>query len=304
MITDDARTILSALDMPKKQQADICVYTLLALARVSNDTDWASATNEFIRIHDVIAYIREEFNIFYAENSRETFRKQTMHPFRTAAVIEDNGKATNSPHYRYRLTSEALALIQSFGTSKWDAELKLFRRTHDSLEVKYASKKAVPKMLVLLGDKEFSLSVGRHNELQKAIIEEFKPRFAANSKGLYLGDTTNKYLYMDAAGLKDVGIEITLHDKLPDIILYDRDKDWLFFIEAVTSVGPMSPKRIIEINDITKDSLSGRLFVTAFPDGKTFKKFYEELAWETEVWIADNPDHLIHLDGDKFLGPR
>jgi hypothetical protein len=109
---------------------------------------------------------------------------------------------------------------------------------------------------------------------------------------------------MDAAGLKEVGIEITLHDKLPDIILYDRDKDWLFFIEAVTSVGPMSPKRIIEINEITKDSLSGKLFVTAFPDGKTFKKFYEELAWETEVWIADNPDHLIHLDGDKFLGPR
>jgi hypothetical protein len=197
MITDDARTILSALDMPKKQQADICVYTLLALASLTNDTDWISATNEFMRIHDMIAYIREEFNIFYAENSRETFRKQAMHPFRTAAIIEDNGKATNSSHYRYRLTSEALTLIRSFGTSKWDAELKLFMHTHDSLEVKYASKKAVSKMPVVLDDKEFSLSVGQHNELQKAIIEEFKPRFAANSRGLYLGDTTNKYLYID-----------------------------------------------------------------------------------------------------------
>jgi hypothetical protein len=290
--------------MPQKQQADICAYTLLALAGMSENTAWTSATNEYMRIHDVIEYIRDNLDIDYAENSRETFRKQAMHPFRTAAIIEDNGKATNSPNYRYRLTAEALAVMKSFDTDKWNSELILFRRTHDSLKMKYASKKAISKIPVTLDDKGFSLSVGRHNELQKAIIEEFKPRFAPNSKGLYLGDTTNKYLYMDAAKLERIGIEITLHDKLPDIILYDAEKDWIFFIEAVTSVGPMSPKRLLEINEITKGSRSGKVFVTAFPNGKTFKKFYEELAWETEVWIADNPDHLVHLNGDQFLGPR
>jgi hypothetical protein len=126
MITDDARMILSAIGMPRKQQADICIYTLLALARVSNNTSWTSATNEFMRIHDVIMYLREKFDICYAENSHEIFRKQAMHPFRMAEIIEDNGKAPSSPHYRYRLTSEMLALIQSFETPKWDAKLMKF----------------------------------------------------------------------------------------------------------------------------------------------------------------------------------
>ena len=295
--------ILSALGMPKKQQADICIYSLLALAGVSEKTSWINASNGFIRIHDVIRYTNIHFNIQYAENSRETFRKQAMHPFRTAAIVEDNGKATNSPNYRYRLTPETLDLIRCFGTYQWDAKLKMFRQTHDSLEIKYASKKAIRKIPVALDDKEFSLSTGDHNELQKVIIEEFKPRFASNSKGLYLGDTINKYLYMDAVGMEEIGVEITLHDKLPDIILYDKTKDWVFFIEAVTSVGPISPKRIIEINEISKNCKSSKIFVTAFPNGKVFKKFYDELAWKTEVWIADSPDHLIHLDGDRFLGP-
>jgi hypothetical protein len=304
MVIDDAKAILSELSMPKKQQADICAYTLLSLAGISENMVWTSATNEYMRIHDVIEYIRRKFDIDYAENSRETFRKQAMHPFRTAAIIEDNGKATNSPHYRYRLTPEALEVIKSFDTDTWNSELTLFKRTHDSLKMKYASKKAVSKMPVTLDDKRFSLSVGKHNALQKAVIEEFKPRFAPNSKGLYLGDTTNKYLYMEVAELDRIGIEITMHDKLPDIILYEAEKDWIFFIEAVTSVGPMSSKRILEINEFTKNSKSGKVFVTAFPDGKTFKKFYDELAWETEVWIADNPDHLLHLNGDRFLGPK
>ena len=104
--------------------------------------------------------------------------------------------------------------------------------------------------------------------------------------------------------LKQLGFEITLHDKMPDVVLYREDKDWIYFIEAVTSVGPMNPKRIDEISDMTKNVNSGKVFITAFLDFKTYKKFSEELAWETEVWIADMPDHMIHLNGDNFLGPR
>jgi hypothetical protein len=290
--------------MPKQQQADLCAYTLLALANVSACGEWTKATNEFIRIHNVLAFTKNKFDVEYAENSRETFRKQAMHPFRTAAIIEDNGKATNSPNYKYHLTDEALMLVRKYSTPEWNDALAVFQSTHDSLIQKYSSKKEVTKMPVMIDDVEYSLSVGKHNELQKAIIDEFKPRFAPNSKGLYLGDTANKYLFEDAHTLEKIGIEITLHDKLPDIILYDEEKDWIFFIEAVTSVGPMSPKRIIEINEITANSKSGKIFITAFPDGKAFTKFFGELAWETEVWIADNPNHLLHLNGDRFIGPR
>ena len=91
---------------------------------------------------------------------------------------------------------------------------------------------------------------------------------------------------------------------MPDVVLYREDKDWLYFIESVTSVGPMDDKRIIELQELTKNVKSGKIFVTAFLDFKTFKKFSESLAWDTEVWIADVPDHMIHLNGDRFLGPR
>ena len=111
----------------------------------------------------------------------------------------------------------------------------------------------------------------------------------------------NKFKYQRANTL---GFSITLHDKMPDVVLYREEEDWIYFVESVTSVGPMDPKRILEITDMTKDVKSGKIFVTAFLDFATYKKFADSLAWETEVWIADMPDHMIHLNGDRFLGPR
>lgn len=154
------------------------------------------------------------------------------------------------------------------------------------------------------GYASFTFSPGKHNELQKSIIEEFAPRFAPTAECLYVGDTIQKDLVKNIEKLSELGFEITLHDKMPDVVLYRQDKDWIYFIESVTSVGPMDPKRIVEIEAMTQNVKSGRIYVTAFLDFSTFKKFSEQLAWETEVWIADMPDHMIHLNGDKFLGPR
>ena len=66
----------------------------------------------------------------------------------------------------------------------------------------------------------------------------------------------------------------------------------------------MSPDRVLNIQELTKNVKAGKIFVTAFLDFDTYKRFSKDLAWETEVWIADNPEHMIHLNGDKFLGPR
>lgn len=301
---EEARGILEKVGMPKQQQSDICCYTLLAMANLAPDDNWSNATSEWIRIHDILQFTADKWHEYYAENSRETFRKQALHHFRNAALIEDNGKATNSPNYRYRLTDEALTLIKSYGSSVWEQQLALFLSEHNRLIDIYASKKTITKMPVKINNIDFTLSVGSHNVLQKAIIEEFAPRFAPNSECLYVGDTTEKDLVKNVEKLQQLGFEITLHDKMPDVVLYREENGWLYFVEAVTSVGPMSPKRIIEINEMTKDVKSGKIFVTAFPDFKTFKKFSEELAWETEVWISEMPDHMIHLNGDKFMGPR
>lgn len=301
---EESKEILQAMEIPAKQQNDMCCFVLLAMAGIKEPDSWASATNEWIRIHDIIAYTKDNYGVVYAENSRETFRKQAMHHFRNAAFIEDNGKATNSPNYRYRLTSEMLNLIQSYGGASWDSKKQAFMSEHESLISQYASKKTVQKMPVRINDSDFTFSPGKHNELQKAIIEEFAPRFAAGSECLYVGDTTEKDLVKDVEKLRELGFEITLHDKMPDVVLYVKDKNWIYFVESVTSVGPMEPKRIKEIEEITQGVTAGKIYVTAFLDFKTFKKFSDSLAWETEVWIADMPDHMIHLNGDKFLGPR
>lgn len=254
-----------------------------------------------------MAFIAECYGFRYAENSRETFRKQAMHPFRTAALVEDNGMATNSPNYHYRLTDEFLAVMQSvdgneacaLGTNE---ALRLFLDRHDTLSNLYASKRKMRKMPVRINDRDFTFSPGKHNQLQKAIIEEFAPRFAPSSECLYVGDTTKKDMVKNVERLSSVGFSITAHDKMPDVVLYREDKDWLYFVEAVTSVGPMNPKRILEIEAMTERVKAAKIYVTAFLDFRTFKKFSEQLAWETEVWIASMPDHMIHLNGDKFLG--
>lgn len=306
---DKIKELLAQIGMPKKQQSVLCSLTLLAMAGLKKDMPWTDATKNWIRIHDIMAFIAENYDVIYAENSRETFRKQAMHPFRTAALVEDNGLATNSPNYRYRLTTEFLRVIQEISdvdgrVSESGVALQLFLERHETLTQIYASKKEMQKMPVRINNQDFTFSPGKHNQLQKAIIEEFAPRFAPNSECLYVGDTIQKDMIKNMEKLSELGFEITLHDKMPDVVLYRPDKDWIYFVESVTSVGPMDPKRIVEISGMTQNVAAGKIYVTAFLDFATFKKFSEQLAWETEVWIADMPEHMIHLNGDKFLGPR
>ncbi len=274
------------------------------MAGIKQDTAWEDAGNEWIRIHDMIQFANTYYGSTYAENSRETFRKQALHHFRNAALVEDNGKATNSPNYRYRLTEETLQMVKVFRTPEWQKSISRFMKYHEKLIDIYASKKKMTMMSVHINEADFQFSTGKHNELQKAIIEEFAPRFAPNSECLYVGDTIEKDLVKNVDKLTELGFEITLHDKMPDVVLYREDKNWIYFVESVTSVGPMDSKRILELIEMTKNVTAGKIFVTAFLDFKTYKRFSETLAWETEVWIAEMPEHMIHLNGDKFLGPR
>ena len=301
---EEVKAFLADIGMPKAQQSDICALSMLAMAGIKPNDNWANASNEWMRIHDIIIFVNKYYDVEYAENSRETFRKNAIHHFRTAALIEDNGVATNSPNYQYRITAETLRVLRSLRTDNEKKEKDYFLTYHSRLVDLYASKKKMTMMPVRINGADFKFSVGKHNELQKAIIEEFAPRFAPNSECLYVGDTIEKDMVKNIQKLKELGFEITLHDKMPDVVLYRKDKNWIYFIESVTSVGPMDSKRIVEILEMTTKVSAGKIFVTAFLDFTTYKKFADSLAWETEVWIADMPDHMIHLNGDKFYGPR
>lgn len=301
---DEARNLLAALQVPEQQSNVLCGYTLLAMAGLAEKDPWSTATNEWLRIHDVIIFIQEHYSQIYAENTRETFRKQAMHHFRNAAFIEDNAMVTNSPNYRYRLTPEMLQLIRSFGTEQWNNAIASFLSQHPSLIELYSSQREGRKIPILINGSSISFSLGKHNQLQKAILEEFVPNFVPEAECLYVGDSEDRTLFVDQSTLRGLGLEITPHSKMPDVVLYSREKNWIIFVEAVTTVGPMDPKRVLELKDMTSKVNAGKVYITAFPDRKTFNKFAAILAWESEVWIADEPRHMIHYNGDRFMGPR
>lgn len=315
---EEAKKILEALGLPKRQQNDRSALTLLALCRVKEKDNWKDAqavsmsvmgNRDNAKYEGIMRFIAEYYNKVYAENSRETIRRQTLHQFVQAGIVNHNPEnpelPTNSKDNHYRISPEALKVVQSFNSVRWEENIKDFEENVGSLKEKYEKKRELRKTPVKLKDgTELSFSPGTHNKVQIAIIEQFATRFAPGSDLLYIGDTTKKDLYLDKIGLEKLGISIDEHSKLPDVVLYDNKKNWLFLIEAVTSHGPVSPKRIVELEKMLSKCKAGKIYVTAFPDLKEFKKHTADIAWETEVWLVEMPDHMIHFNGDKFLGPR
>lgn len=306
----EARAILAELGLPKQQQNKISGLTLLALCRMTLDTQWKQAKRESLTIRKgIMDWAGEILGNPYAENSREQFRRKVIHQFLQAGLAVENpdspGTDTNSQNYHYAITDEALATVRMFGTEAWEAARDCFLEEKGSLAEKYAGARNIEKVPVKLANgTQLLLSPGAHNQLQASIVEEFGPRFAPGSELLYLGDTKKKNLIYEKAALASLGILLNQHDKMPDVVLYDRKRKWLFLVEAVTSHGPVSPKRIIELEEMLKGCKAGKIYVSAFPNVAKFKKHAADIAWETEVWLADMPDHMMHFNGDRFLGPR
>ena len=305
---DEARQILKALGLPDKQQTTLAGHILLALGGLLPATPWADAGRRDIGIHAMIQFIGDHHGKRYAENSRESFRKNVLRPLEQARVVDKNrddpSRATNSMHNKYCLSEEALRMAHAFGTSDFQKKAKKFTAQHGTLlEAYLAAREHHQVPVVVPGAGTVVLSPGKHNDLEKAVIEAFGPQFAPGSKLLYLGDTAKKDIVLDKAALEGLGIPYSVHDKFPDVILHQEENGWLFLIEAVTTHGPISPGRLAELKRMLAGCSLASVFVTAFPDFRTFKKFADSIAWETEVWIKELPSHLIHYNGDKFLGP-
>ena len=307
----EAQEILKALGMPAAQQNEMSALTLLALCGIKEDTPWANATRTSQRItKEIMAFVNDNYKTKspYAPNTRETFRRQVLHQFVQASVAnynpDDPTLPVNSPKAHYAITEEALTVARSFGKRGWEKKVETFVERSGSLREKYAAEREMHRIPLVIEGNEYYLSPGVHNEVQAAVVENFAPRFSPGGKLLYIGDTEDKDLYVDEAGLAALHLPITEHSKLPDIVICDERRGWLFLIEVVTSHGPVSAKRVVELEEFTKDCPYGLVYVSAFPDAKEFKKHVDDIAWETEVWLSDTPDHMIHFNGDRFIGPR
>lgn len=284
--------------------------TLLALCNIKEPDNWIDAKKISLGVtKGIMTFMQENYHRDYAPNTRETVRRQVLHQFVQGGIADYNPDIpdlpVNSPRAHYAISLSALATIKTFGTKNWEKAVDKFKNEIGELKKVYRKKREIEKIPVKVSnDKTLLLSPGKHNEVQAAIIEQFAPRFAKGSQLLYVGDTGKKDLFMEKAILQNIGIPIDSHSKLPDVVLYDKNRNWLFLVEAVTSHGPISPKRIVELEELLANCSAGKVYVTAFPDFSEFKKHSKEIAWETEVWIMDMPDHMIHYNGDRFMGPR
>lgn len=304
----DALIILQALGLPKEQQNERSALTLLALAGLVPEENWVELKTPMIGITPIMEFCKEHYGVNYAPNTRETFRRQTMHQFVQAGLVQENpddpSRATNSPKWCYQLADYAAQLLRQYGADEWTEQLDEYLRKVPSLKEHYASLRKLNRIPVCFGDgSEVQLSAGSHNELVKAIVEQFCPRFTPGAEVLYIGDTKEKFAFCDVEQMRQLGCEINEHGKMPDVIVFFPEKGWLILVESVTSHGPVDAKRHSELAELFSSVKPGLVYVTAFPDRSLMARYLSVISWETEVWVADAPDHLIHFNGERFLGP-
>lgn len=312
-LINETLSILEELGIPFDNKTEKGLQSMamcfLAVAGVTKSWKEAKGQNEnrHLTTREIIKFINEHYEENISSGSYDDVRRKHLKLLVLADLVLNSAKnpnaSTNDPTRGYTLNSELKNLITFYATPQWDIKLKLFLKNRPPLAEILQRKRDLPKIPIKLpGDIVIEFSKGEHNQLQREIIEEFLPRFGYGSEVLYVGDTKNKFLHKRDDELKVLGLELS-NDELPDIIAYSKEKNWLYLIEAVYSSGPMSEPRVLELKKRLKDCPAELIFVTAFISKTDFRKYILDIAWETEVWTTDNPDHLVHFNGDKFFGP-
>lgn len=302
-----ALQLLSDLGLPREQLNERSALTLLALLDLKPNDEWSAAKAPLVGITQMMDFFAAHYGRKYAPNSRETVRRFTMHQFVQAGLAvpnPDESRPTNSPKFVYQIEPIALKLVRNFGTVDWNKDVELHLGKVQGLAAQYKREREMQRIPVKFAGKEISLSAGGQNPLIKAIIEEFCERFTPGGEVVYIGDADKKWAYYEETILTALGVIIgDAHGKMPDLVIYYRKKNWLVLVEAVTSHGPIGPKRRVELEELFAGSKAGLVFVTAFMNRKTMMRYISDISWESEVWIAESPTHMIHFNGERFLGP-
>ena len=303
-----ATGILRALSFAPKQSNEVAGYTLLALLDLKPGQSWVEAAAPMRGITPIIGFVAAAYGIRYAPNTRETIRDEAVKYFVASGLLlrnpDDQARPTNSGKTVYQIEAHALELIRTFDTLEWSGKLKAYLAGRDRIRKESVRDRKLARIPVRLpSGKRVTISPGGQNPLIKTVIEEFCPRFVAGGTVLYIGDAEDKFLHLDADYLKRLGVAIPAPAKMPDVVVHDVRRNWLLLIEAVTSAGPVDGKRRKELKELFTGCKAGLVFVTAFANREAMRSFLTQLSWETEVWVAEDPDHLIHFNGERFLGP-
>jgi hypothetical protein len=304
----DAISILRLLDFGPRQSNDVAAYTLLALLDLKPSDGWGAASDPLRGITPIINFIAQNYGVPYAPNTRETIRDEAVKYFVESGMVIRNsdhpGRPINSGKTVYQVEKDALQLFQSFGSNRWARNLKSYEKSRRGILQELGRQRNLIRIAVSLPSGEkVALSPGGQNPLIKEVIEQFCPRFAPGATIVYIGDAEKRFLHLNIEYLANIGVSIAAAAKMPDVVIHDARRNWLLLVEAVTSAGPVDGKRRNELKELFSGCIAGLIFVTAFATLGAMRSFLTQVSWETEVWIAENPDHLIHFDGERFLGP-
>ena len=304
----EAQRALDLLNFDRERANVRSALVLLALVGLLPSSPWSDVNSPRLRIVDLMAWLREKYGRDYKANTRETIRRQTLHQFVEVGLVllnpDDPDRPVNSPNTCYQIAPRALDLLSFYGTSQFDQRLAAYLDDLPGLRTQYERARDRHQIPVTLpGGGAVTLTPGGQNLLIKQVIEEFCPRFTPAAHVLYVGDAGRQNPIFEESALGELGVELDKHGKLPDLIVYLPDQEWLVLIEAAASHGPVDGKRRDELERLFIKASVGLVFVSCFRSRDEMRKYLSEIAWESEVWCADNPSHLIHFNGERFLGP-
>ena len=305
---DEAIDALRQVGLPSQQLNERSGLSLLALLDLTPGKQWSEASSPLRGITPMMKFMAENFDKHYAPNSRETVRRQSIHQFHAAGLVlqnpDDPRRPVNSGKTTYQVNSLALALLRTYGSKKWAVELTRYTAEIEPLKARWAKERDAHRIPVVVpGGRKISLSPGGQNVLIAQLLNDFCPIWTPGGSLLYVGDADEKFAIFDEKYLSELGVAISSHGKMPDLVVHDIERNWLVLVEAVTSNGPVDAKRYEELRTLFGESTAGLVFVTAFSDRRNFAKYAAAISWETEVWVADAPSHLVHFNGDRYLGP-
>ena len=305
---EEAADFLGQLGFGPRQTNDTAAYALLACLNLAPKRSWGQASNPLIGITPIIEFIARNYGQRYAPNTRETIRDEAVKHFVEAGLLllnpDDTSRPTNSGKTVYQIEPAALELAQCYGTLEWPRRLAAYLKSRQHILKELRRKRELSRIpVLLLSGKTVSISPGGQNPLIKLVIEELCPRFVPGGTIVYIGDAENKFLHLETEYLKNLGVVVPAPAKMPDVVVHDTRRNWLLLIEAVTSAGPVDAKRRMELKELFRGCKAGLVFVTAFVSRADMRSFLTQISWETEVWVAEDPDHMIHFNGERFLGP-
>ncbi len=304
----EAIAILCAMGFGPKQSNEVAGYVLLAMLDLGPYDPWQNAKDPLRGITPIIDFVANKYRLRYAPNTRETIRDEAVKYFVEEGLLaknpDDQSRPTNSGKTVYQIEPTARGLCKAFKTDGWKPALKRYLAEKEVIKRELQRARAIARIPVCLpSGREITLSPGGQNPLIKAFVEDFCTRFVPGGVVLYVGDAENKFQFFETEYFARLGVQIDSAAKMPDVVVHDPKREWLVIGEAVTSAGVVDGKRRRELKELFAGFSTGLVFVTAFEDRDAMGRFLSRISWETEVWIAEDPDHIVHFNGERFLGP-